>query len=114
PVNRAIDDLARPSPHALYRHVDVADVEVIKPERDRLCRRLCEHAADGLPAGGEQLIWAHRAVAGLRFLPAEELAVERPSFLPVRGDQLMPASAAGRVRRGGRVLPAFAPLQLRK
>src|SRR5215831_17420794 len=88
--NRAVDDLATPSPHAPDRHVDVADVEVIKPERDRLRRRLCEHAADGLSSGGEQLIWAHRAGVGLRFLPAEELAVESKCLLPVGGDQLMP------------------------
>src|SRR5262245_5985593 len=78
---RAVENLAAPSPHAPDRHVDVADVEVIKPERDRRRRRLCEHAADGLPPGGEQLIWV-----GLRFLPAEKLAVERPRILPVGGE----------------------------
>src|SRR5215510_1280607 len=111
--NRAMDDLATPSPHAPHRHVDVADVEVIKPERDRLRRRLCEHAADGLSSGGEQLIWAHRAGVGLRFLPAEELAVESKRLLPVGGDQLMPADAAGRVQRGGPLLAAFEPLEQR-
>src|SRR2546430_9460072 len=72
--NRAAEDLTATSLHALHRHVDVADVEVIKPERDRLHRGLGEHAADGLPSAGEQLSCAHRSPIGLRFLPTDYLA----------------------------------------
>src|SRR6266478_2450408 len=92
--NRPAEDLAATSLHALHRHVDVADVEVIKPERDRLDRGLGEHAADGLPSGGEQLVCAHRAHIGLRFLPRAIRLAESPCLLPVGGEQLVPADAA--------------------
>src|SRR5713101_2286504 len=92
--NRAAEDLAATSLHALHRHVDVADVEVIKPERDRLHRGLGEHAAYRLPSDGEELVCAHRADIGLRFLPAKELAVESKRLLPVGGEQLVPTDEA--------------------
>src|ERR1700732_2481071 len=69
--SRAIEDLAAASLHALRRRLDVADVEIVKPEGKRQCRRLGEHAADRLPCGGELLIRAHRADVGVRFLPAK-------------------------------------------
>src|SRR5215472_1408137 len=48
---RPLKDLAATGPHALRSYIDVADVEVIKPEWGRHCRRFAEHAADRLPCG---------------------------------------------------------------
>src|ERR1700730_18791566 len=42
--DRAVEDLAVTGLHAHYRRVDVADVEVVKTERNRHRRRLGEHA----------------------------------------------------------------------
>src|SRR5262249_56105161 len=75
--------------------------------------RVGEEAADGRAGGGEQLIWAYRAGVGLRLLPAEELAVERPRLLPVGSEQLVPADAAGRVQGGGLLLAALQPFEQR-
>src|SRR5208283_1725448 len=50
--SRAILDLAAAGFHALRRRLDVVDVEIVKPEGKRQCRRLGEHAADRLPSGG--------------------------------------------------------------
>ncbi len=55
-IGRAFEDLAAGGPGALGRGVDVADAEVIEPERNRRCRGLGEHAADCLSCAGEQLI----------------------------------------------------------
>jgi hypothetical protein len=98
--NRTVEDLAATSLHALRRRVDVADVEVVKPEGDRHHRRLSDHAADRLPSGGEQLIRAHSADVGFCFLPAKKLAVESQRLLPVGGEQLVPANAARCVQLG--------------
>src|SRR5271166_2212498 len=61
----AFDDLAAAGLHALRRRIDIADVEVVEPERDRDRQRLGEHAADRYPTGGEQLVRAHRADVGV-------------------------------------------------
>ncbi len=67
----AIEDLATAGLHARRCGLDVADVEIVKPEGMRQGRRLGEHAADRLPSGGKLLIRAHRADVGVRFLPAK-------------------------------------------
>src|SRR6266540_3416938 len=109
--NRAVEDRPRAGLHARYRHVDVSDVEIIKPERDRLHRRLGVHAADRLPSGGEQLVRACCAGVGLRLLPAKELAIKSKRLLPVGGEQLVPADAAWRVELGGLLLTAVEPFE---
>src|SRR6516162_2721400 len=46
--NRCVEKLPARSPYALHGVVDVGDVEIIKPERDRHLSWLVEHAADRL------------------------------------------------------------------
>ena len=96
-----------------HSRIEIAYVEVVKPEGDRHRRRLGEHAADRLPSGGEQLIRAHRAGVGVPFLPAKKLAVESERLLPVGGEQLVPADAARRVQLGGLLSAGFQPLEQR-
>ena len=55
---RAIKDLAAARLHAVRRRLDVRDVEIVKPERVRQCRRLGEHSSDRRRSGGEALICA--------------------------------------------------------
>src|SRR5207247_8948117 len=86
----SVDDSPAAGLHPPCCLVDVGDVEVIEPERDRLRCRLGEHTADRLPAGGEYLIRAYRTGVGFGLLPAEELAVEDKRLLPVDSDQLVP------------------------
>jgi len=90
--------------------VDVGDIEIIKPERDRLHRRFGEHAADRLPAGGEHLIRAYRTGVGFGFLPAEELAVEGKRLLPVGSEQLVPAGRRPRPLKRLIILASFCQL----
>ena len=111
---RTVEDLSAAGRDALRRRVDVADVEIVEPERGRDRRGLGEHAADHLPSGGEGLIRARLADVGVLFLPAEKLAVESPRLLPVGGKQFVPADAARCVRRGGRLLAGIAPLEQRE
>src|SRR5262249_43349004 len=111
--DRAVEDLPSAGPHAPNRDVDISDVEVIKPKRDWLHRRLGEHAADRHPSSGEQLICAHCAGVGVCFAPAEELAVEGERLLPVGGEQLVPADAAERVNFSGLFLVPLEPLEQR-
>src|SRR5712691_1889929 len=97
----ALKDPATTGLHTLGGRVDVADIEVIKPEWDRLFRTFSEHAADRLPTGGEQLIRVRRIGFGIRFLPAKKLTVESKRLLLVGGEQLMPADAPRFVRVSG-------------
>ncbi len=53
---RTFRDLPSTDFHTLHGRIDVLDIEVKQPERERLCRTLGEHAADRQPAGGKQLI----------------------------------------------------------
>ena len=114
-ARRAAKDLSATSLHALRCRVDIADVEIVKPKRNRHRRGLCGHSADRLPAGGEQLICARRASFGLRFLPAKKLAVERPRLLPVGGKEFVPADAPRRAQINGLLLSRWlSPLEQRK
>src|SRR5882757_5506825 len=81
----SLEDLAATGLHPFGGRVDVADVEVIKPEWDGHCGKFGEHAADHLPAGGERLIRLRRTGFGVRFLPAEKFAVEGKRLPPVGG-----------------------------
>ena len=102
-----LEDPAAAGLHAFSGRVDIADIEVIKPVWDLLYRTFGEHAADRLPAGGEQLIRVLRTEFGVRFLPAEKLAVESKRLLPVGGEQLMPAHALRFVQIGRLLLTVF-------
>ena len=97
--------------HALHGRVDVADVEVVEPEGDRHHRRLGEHAADGLPAGGEQLISAHRSGVGVRLSASRRGRCRRPTPFPSRR-RAVRASRRGPARSGsaGCSWPAFSHL----
>src|SRR5262249_42904000 len=106
-----VEDLAALRFHAPERDIHVADVEVVKPERDRLRGRLGEHAADGEIADREQLIRTHWAAVGLRFPPAEKLAVELPCLLPIGGEQLVPADVAERIQLGSLLTAAVEPFE---
>jgi len=97
-----LEEAAAARLHARNGSVDVADIEVIQPVWHRLDWPFGEHAADCLPAGGEQLISLGRPRFGVRLLPAEQCAVERKRLFPVGGEQLMPAHAPRIVQRGGR------------
>src|SRR5215471_3212344 len=111
--DRTVEDLPSAGRYAPDRDVDISDVEVVKPKRDWLQRRLGEHAADRLPSSGEQLICAHRAGVGMCLPPAEELVVEGERLLPVGGEQLVPADPAECFKFGGLFLVAFEPLEQR-
>src|ERR1700720_655054 len=80
---RAIKDPATTGLHTLRSRVDVADIEVIEPEWNRLCRKFSEHAADRLPTSGEPLTRIGWTGFVVRFLPAKKLAVESKRLLPV-------------------------------
>src|SRR5258705_3773258 len=105
----AIKDPATAGLHALRGRVDVADIEVIEPEWNRLCRKFSEHAADRLPTSGEPLIRVRRTGFGVRFMPAKNLSVESKRLLQVGGEQLMPAHAPRFVQIGGRLLDGLQP-----
>src|SRR3984893_15905614 len=111
--NWAAEHLAVAGLHAIHRHVDIADVEVIKPEGDWLRRRLGKHAADRLLSGREQLIRTDYAGVGVRLSPTKELAVESPRLLPVGGKELVPADAAQCVHVGGVRLGGIEPFEYR-
>ena len=108
--NRAVEDLAVTRLHALRRRVNVADVEVVKPEGVRLRRRLGEHGTDRLPTGRERLIRAPRAGFRRCFLPAKKRAVESPRLLTVGGVQLLPADGSRRARLGVLPFAGYQPL----
>src|SRR6202040_3503625 len=110
--DRAAEHLAVAGLHAFHRLIDIADVEVVKPEGDWLARRLGKHAADGLPPGREQLIRADRAGVEVCLSPTKELAVESPRFLPVGGKEIVPADAAQCVHVGGLRLIGMEPLNI--
>src|SRR5580704_6919030 len=112
--SRAPEDLTAPGLHPPQGRVNVADTEVVKPAGSGHCRRLGHHAADRLPAGGELLIRAHGVDVGFRFLPSKELAIKSPRFLPVGGEQLVPANAALCERISGLLLTRAVPLEQRK
>ena len=105
--DRTFQDLAAAGLDALRRRVDVADVEIVEPEREPGSSGLGEHAADHLPSGGEGLIRARLADLGVLFLPAEKVAVESPCLLPVGGEQFVPADAARCVRAAGGCWPGL-------
>src|SRR5262249_19092004 len=92
---RAVEDVPATSLHALRSRIEVADVEVIKPEGVRDLRRLGGHAADLLPVARDQLIGAGEAV---RPLPAEKPPVEGRCLFPVGGELLVPANAARAIK----------------
>src|SRR5437879_13598815 len=79
----AVVDPASAGLHAFDGRVDVVDIEVEKPERDRICRKFGGHAADRLRAYGEQLIRVCRSGFGIRFFPAKELAIKGKSALRI-------------------------------
>ena len=58
---RAMENLTAGGGRAFHRRVDVADIEVMEPQRARRVRRLPEHAADRLASDREQLARARRA-----------------------------------------------------
>src|SRR5215831_9274202 len=67
-----VGNLAAANLQALDRRVEVAHIEVVKPEGDGHHRRLVEHAADRRPAGGKHLVSAHGAhIHRVAFLPSE-------------------------------------------
>src|SRR5580692_5429213 len=53
---RSLQDAATGKLHTIHRRIDVVDIEIIEPERDRFRGPFAEHAADRPAAGGEQLI----------------------------------------------------------
>jgi hypothetical protein len=99
-LNRTLEEPAATNFHTLRSCVDVADVEVENPGRDRHRTRLGNHAADGLLSGGKKLIGPHRAHLGFRFLPAKKRAIKSQSLLSVRGEQLVPTNAAWHIQLG--------------
>src|SRR5207302_3761125 len=91
--------------------VDVADSEIIKPERHGHCGRFGEHSAYGEISDREQLIGAHLATVGLRLLPAKKRMVEMPGGLPIGGEEFMPAHVAGGVQVGRLLMAILEPLE---
>src|SRR5215469_4484515 len=99
---RALDDLPATGSDPLRGCVDVANVEVVEPERDRHQRRLRLPATDRLPARRKHLIGARRADnVGIRFLPVEQLTVQCKRPFAVGGEQLVPAHPPQLARLGG-------------
>src|SRR5215211_4432170 len=109
-----LEDPAAAGFHAFRGCVDIAGIEVIKPIWNRLYRTFSEHAADRLPAGGEQQIHVRLTGFGVLSLPAKELAVECKRLLPIAGEQLMPTHAPRFVQLGGLLLTGFLPIDQRK
>src|SRR3954447_25170973 len=109
--DRTIENLPVACLHTLCRIVDVAVVEIIKPERHGHCGRLGEHSANGDISDREQLIGAHLATIGLRFLPAKKRFVEMPNAVPVGGEEFMPAYVAGRVQVRKLLMAILDPLE---
>src|SRR5205807_6513910 len=72
----SLGDAAATALHAFSSHVDIPDIEIIKPERDWRPWKFGEDAADRLSAGGEQLVRIHEPDLGGRWLPAKNVAVE--------------------------------------
>ena len=98
---RAFEDLTAAGLHALDGGADVLDIEVKKPERERLRRPLRAHATNCQPTSREQLICVGVTDFGVRLLPAENLAVERKHLLPIVGMQFMPAHTPRLAELGG-------------
>ena len=110
--NRAIENFAAAGLDAFSRRLDVADVEIVEPERQRRLR--IPHAANRLRSVGEELVRAHRVDMGARFLPAKQLVVKGERPFPVSGEQLMPAHVSRCARLSALLLGAFAPFDQNK
>ena len=106
---RTLENLAAGGLHALRGRIDIADIEVEKPERNRVNRTFGEHAADRCSAGMEQLIDVRRTDIGARLPPAKKFAVKGKRLLQIGGEQLMPAHTSRFVRFGGSVGRRSAP-----
>src|SRR5262249_9868062 len=71
---RAVDDPSAAGRHALRRRVNVADAEVVEPERNQRRRGSGKDTAERLRAGGKKLIGVvHLSGIGIGLPPAEDL-----------------------------------------
>ena len=112
--NRAVEDLAAAGLDALRRRVDVADVEIVEPEGSRDRRRLGEHAADHLPAGGEELIRARLARCRRPPSASRKARRRKPTPAPSRRRAARASRPARCGRSGGLLLAGLQPLEQRE
>src|ERR1700691_2851084 len=108
-LRRPFEDLPAAGGYTACRRIEVADGEIMKPERPRQRRRLGQYAADCLSTRGEQLISAEVAAIGDGFTQTEKIAVELNRALAIVSEKLVPTDLAASTRCGGGFRPRAEP-----